>query len=404
MNEEEFKERVKKTFGNLLTTIKPSSVSNPLWSLTGGDVEKRQWRRDHDSSDRDNNPCASSFDDFVSCARKNSRKNLKNYCNEFENDDDDLNDDDGDDEKLGGLDDWDLRGSIGLDSTLDNEDEEDAFDKVAIGRENTGDRLYMGVVANKNVPNIVSSDDLSSNIGIMKRDPRANRLAAKTRLKEDDAEAEQHKTAHVPPTSAEKVSVPSSGDVLNVKPILKRKEHESTSKPSSKRVRFDPEYVNEGSASLKAEKDTGFKVPSDDTNSGNQSVLNERVSRVPDYVRNPSKYTRYTLDSTDETSGKSNVASCLDILHMVKNSQNSVSRPEQEDASADLPKSIPFVPKKKSDPAKADASHSESTHSTLVVGFIDEDLGETEVDDMEVDTSKKHGRQYRTKSNADEPE
>ncbi|KAL9236709.1 hypothetical protein vseg_011345 [Gypsophila vaccaria] len=363
MKEEEFRERVKKTFGNLLTT-----TTNQQWTLTGGHVERRHWRRDVDPTDRDNNPCASSF---------------------VENDDND----------------WDLRASIGLDSTLDHEDEEDAYDKVAIGREDTGDRLYMGVVANKNAPKFISSDDLSSISGSLKRDPRANRLAAKIRLKEDDAEAGQQTTAQVPPASAEKLSVPSSGDVVDVKPILKRKEHEheSTSKPS-KRVRFDPEYVNEGSASSRAKENMSANIPSDNTASADQSVLDERVRRVPDYARNPSKYTCYSFDSTDEVSDKSNIASCLDILRMVKNLQDSESQSEQEDALPVPPKSIVFIPKKKSDSAKAGAAHCESTRSTVVPGFLNEDVEETEVADMEVDTSRKHERQYRTKSQADEPE
>ncbi|XP_074307622.1 uncharacterized protein LOC141642662 [Silene latifolia] len=425
MSNEEFSERVKKTFGNLLANVTPtptpSTLSNPLWSLTGAEIEKRQWRRDQDTSDRDNNPCASSFDDFVSCARKNSRKNLKNYKKEFDNDDDfhafdDDDDDGGDDEdkKGGDLDDWDLRGSIGLDSTLDNEDEEDDYDKVAIGRENAGDRLYMGAVADKNAPNFVPPNRMSPDSGDRRRDPRANRLAARIRLKEDDAEvgalAGKHKTGQAPPASAEKDPVSSAGDVNRVKPILKRKEHqESTSKPP-KRVRFDP--------------DVSDKNPPGNITRVNQPPLNDRVGRVaqiPDYVQNPSKYTCYSLDSSNEINDKSN-----DGLHEMNKSQNSESRFELENALSDLPQSITFVPKRKSDSSTGDAvncdtsnngdndSKHSSTHSALIASLIDEDSRESEVGDMEIDgpetsaelctTSRIKDRQYRTKAVADEPE
>ncbi|KAH9617639.1 hypothetical protein KSS87_019936 [Heliosperma pusillum] len=517
MSNEEFSERVKKTFGNLLANVtptpNPSSLSNPLWSLTGAEIEKRQWRRDQDSSDRDNNPCASSFDDFVSCARKNSRNNIKNYKKEFDNDDDfhafddDDDGDDGDDDdgKGGDLDDWDLRGSIGLDSTLDMsrgpknlvrvaeqlmamendgamhviqalsciqlfvvlasiyasssaerdsisilgsnscrlllwyeslwplafsgfemvyffifvyfglggpvKEEEDDYDKVAIGRENAGDRLYMSVIAEKNAPSFVPPNGLSPDSGGRRRDPRANRLAARIRLKEDDAEVGvqtgKHKT---PPASAEKEPVSSTGNVNQVKPILKRKEHEgSTSKPP-KRVRFDPEYVID-------------KNPPANVTRANPPLTDGvgRLAQIPDYVQNPTKYTCYSLDSADEINDKSK-----DGLHEMSKSQNSGSQSGLEDALSGLPKSVTFVPKRKPDSSEGDGVSCESsndgdsdlkhssTQSASVAGFVDEDFRESEVGDMEVDgpetsaelgiTSQKRDRQYRTKSLADEQE
>lgn len=132
MDDKAFSERVKKTFGSLFATLEPSpkSLSNPLWSLTDSQVEKKEWRRDIDTS-RDSNPCSSSFDDFLSHARKNSRKNLSNYRKELKDDGieglDDVDDEEEEDEEEEeeaekvDLNDWDVKGSIGLDSTLDNE-------------------------------------------------------------------------------------------------------------------------------------------------------------------------------------------------------------------------------------------------------------------------------------------
>ncbi|KAL2932175.1 Protein TSSC4 [Bienertia sinuspersici] len=425
IKDEEFSERVKKTFGSLFSSMEPSpsSLSNPLWSLTGSQAQKKEWRRDIDTS-RDSNPCSSSFDDFLSHARKNSRKNLKNYRNELqddlkdldEDDDDDVEDDDDGGQKVD-VNDWDVKASIGLDSTLDNEDEEDTYDKVAIGRENAGDQLYMKDVTGTHETHISSPDELLGVVGSRGKDPRANRRAAKIRLKEDDAEAaakeEEQKSAKSSSTS-ENGFAKSTERCKNLKPILKRKENESTSKPS-KRVRFDPLFVNNDASS-------NAEVPSETMTPANGSVLNEKVSRVPGYVQNPSNYTRYNLDSTDELNDKSNSGAYQDFVEMVK-AKNGGSGSDS-DIPADLPKSVTFVPKKKSD-TSSKVVHNEvnseqesdvkrpSMQSTFVDVATEEQ--ETEVGDMEVDepeTSvepdkeivfKKQGRQYRNKPVADEP-
>ena len=68
------------------------------------------------------------------------------------------------------------------------QEEEDTFDKVAIGRENAGDRLYMSNVTAGNDSHFIT-DDFPGAVGSRGKDPRANRWAAIIRLKEDDAEA-----------------------------------------------------------------------------------------------------------------------------------------------------------------------------------------------------------------------
>ena len=125
MDDKAFSDRVKKTFGSLFASLEPSPASStkPLWSLTNAQVEKKEWRRDKDTSDRDSNPCSSSFNEFLSQSRHNSRKTIKK-CREGLHDDlqdiDDDEDEGGDDEKDDIID-WDVKSSIGLDSTLDNE-------------------------------------------------------------------------------------------------------------------------------------------------------------------------------------------------------------------------------------------------------------------------------------------
>lgn len=99
MDDDSFRVRVDKIFGSLA----PSNSNT--WSLSDDAVERREWRRDKDtSSARDETPCSSSFDEFL-C--KNRRRNFRL-------------DDDGD-EPVRDRDEWEIRSSIGLDSTLDNE-------------------------------------------------------------------------------------------------------------------------------------------------------------------------------------------------------------------------------------------------------------------------------------------
>ncbi|KAJ8427875.1 hypothetical protein Cgig2_008703 [Carnegiea gigantea] len=439
MNDEAFSERVKKTFGSLFASLQPSpsSLSNPLWSLTGAEVEKKEWRRDKDTSARDSTPCSSSFGDFLSQALKNSSNNLRNYRKELEDDLQDLDDADDEDSKRDSND-WDVRSSIGMDSTLDNEEEEDTYDKVATGRENAGDRLYMRDIIDHRDTDFKSDDDIPGAVGNRRRDPRANLWAAKVRLKEDDVETaaqadrpkpeqappqqeEQSKPQQVPPPQAEKESAPAREDCDKLKPILKRKELEATSKPS-KRVRFDPGCL---SASDTVREASGDIAPPKAVAQDNGSTVDEKVSRVPDYVQNPSKYTRYRLDSVDEMNDKSNTGAFMEFLEMVKRSKNGGSGSEQTNAPMELPKSVTFVPKRKPDANKfdildngraqdkgSDAKRS-SMQPTLVGLSAEEDL-ETEVGDMEVDepkanaepdggaTFKKQGRQYRSKSRSDE--
>lgn len=311
-------------------------------------------------------------------------------------------------------DDWDVKGSIGLDCTLDNEEEEDDFDKVALGRENAGDRLYMSdVKAGRGSPNIFL-DDLPDAVESMERDPRANHLAARIRLKEDDEEAAFKAEDRKPkqsPSPSENNSAMSIESHDNLKPILKRKDNESTFK-ASKRVRFDPAFISKDEG---AGKDV--KTSLDIINQANgESILNEKVSRVPDHVRNPSNYTRYSLDSSDET---------IDKSELVKEENNKSELVKEEDSKsesgldipADLKKPINFVPKKKSDASKeVDCEMSQEKESdtkcpSLPLTCLDMASEEQEivVGDMEVDEPekvaesedgimfRKQGRQYRAK-------
>lgn len=98
--------------------------------------------------------CSSSFDEFLKEGRKYRSGRRKETEDDLDNDDDDDDDDnDGGSSQLHSRkideygDEWEIRSCLGMDSTLDNEEEEDGYDKVASGRENAGERLYMSDIA-----------------------------------------------------------------------------------------------------------------------------------------------------------------------------------------------------------------------------------------------------------------
>lgn len=113
-----FKARVDKIFGSLPSSSKSSSSSSSPWSLTDGEVEKREWRRDKVEPNRDDEtPCSSSFDGLFFKKKKNRRRNNSPSTTLP----DDLEDPNDDDDDASANDEWEIRSSIGLDCTLDNE-------------------------------------------------------------------------------------------------------------------------------------------------------------------------------------------------------------------------------------------------------------------------------------------
>lgn len=121
--DEDFQSRVAKIFGSLAFSRPSSSKfstssapatrqqSGSVWTLSDTEVEKREWKRD--SYDRDDMPCASSFDELLRQQRISSTAQKEG----------DLEDIDcGEDVRGEGFDDvWSIRASMGLDRTLDDE-------------------------------------------------------------------------------------------------------------------------------------------------------------------------------------------------------------------------------------------------------------------------------------------
>ncbi|KAG6715571.1 hypothetical protein I3842_04G001600 [Carya illinoinensis] len=411
--EDSFKVRVDKIFGSLASSTPPATAttisSSSLWSLTDDEIQKREWIRDKTIPE----PEFESF--FCNSHGKGFQKfnSPMELRDELERDLEDLDDDDAGDEpqrrpsnKPEDNDDeeWNIKSSIGQDCTLDYEEDRDEYDKLAIGGEKAEHRLYMRDVTDYAI-DVDSCNELPDSFEEVARDPRANHLAAKLRLREDAEAAQKIDSLRVSEkdiTGGEHLQINTSEGGVNLKSILKRKEAQLDSK-SEKRVRFELEYE-------------------DDCNGGvcNEANFSTQCysSAVPDYVRNPSKYTHYTFDSSADMDEASNKQAYMDFLKLIKRSNNFQSQP---DAFIDLP-AVTFIPKRKTDdtimakkPAAAlrqnekDAVGSKFLHRReLPTGIAAGDVEAGEVCAMEEDetepvadgrnSSQRLGRNYRTKS------
>ncbi|ESQ41275.1 hypothetical protein EUTSA_v10013755mg [Eutrema salsugineum] len=381
---EDFQSRVDRIFGSLAfsrpsssnssTSSAPASrqkQSGSVWSLSDTDVEKREWKREQLASyDREEMPCASSFDELLRQQRISSTARKP-----FEGEDDGG---EGANEDFDDV--WSIRASMGLDRTLDDEEEEDEFDKVALGKENGSEGLYM-------------KDVLCKSSGVRTRDPRANHVAAKIRLKEDEIEASKVGTFGDHSSKRKEAHSEESSKAVPPKPILKRKENSSDSEArTSKRVRFD--YVPEETS--KKPEDTcsaysSIKIVLDQGKSGAQ---------VPDYLINPSKYTCYSFDRSCELKEKSQTREDMDVPKAVEGLETSES---------ESVKRVSFIPQKKTKDVREDSSNcseqpgSEAQPSVAAAQVAEDERSSNEIGESESSTSfQRNGRQYRAKQSFDE--
>lgn len=349
-----FNDRVDKVFGSI-----SSSASSTPWTLTDAQVERRVWNRDKaDNRDDDDETLVSSSFDNLFNGRRNRRKNLE----DLSDDDGDVGGDDGVQTENDG-DEWDIRSSIGLDSTLDNEEEEDEYDKMAEGREDAGERLYMKDVTNHG-PYLNSHNVLPTSLP----DP-----CEKTRLKEDDE----------PMLNAEEANREEDGYGTRIKSILKRKnddDDDDAVKPA-KRVRFDPTCKNDDELRTNANANANAVQP--------QGF----GPAVPDYVVNPSKYTRYDFDDVSER---------FKFNHLEQ-----IKKPKEVGVEE---KSVVFIPRRKRGDGEDAAANHEKQSCTKKAGSASASASginiaaavaveEQGLDMQEEDTSgtKKPGRRYRSR-------
>lgn len=228
------------------------------------------------------------------------------------------------------------------------QEEEDEYDKIAAGRENAGERLYTSDIVDHgsflNSHNVLQS--ARNNTG--NKEFRANRMAARIRLKEDDEEASKINYHDRSNTVTGKSNVQESDNGCQLRPILKRENNGTGFKPQ-KRVRFDSSCkIDLEEPSGKSEDYPTSTLPMNSQESEGGSLSAENFRAVPDYILHPSRYIRYDFDSSSEVDEESNSQACRDIFKLVPNSKSAESLSELEDAPHDLPKSVTFIPKKKS--------------------------------------------------------
>ncbi|KVH65607.1 uncharacterized protein LOC112504012 isoform X2 [Cynara cardunculus var. scolymus] len=312
--EDSFKVRVDRAFGSLEST---SSSLSSLWCLTDQEIERNEWIKDkvtpYKHKDEVKNP--KPYSSFLQPST--SHQDLESDIQELDDDQQPLSSHSNEE--------WNIRSSLGMDCTLDNEEEEDGFDKVALGKE---ERFYMRDVNDYEVE-IDSNNELPNAFTDVMRDPRANRMAAKLRLKEDDESAK-------------------------------------------KSIQREDEITRQ------------------------DVVMDQVLPSVPDYERNPWKYTHYTFDSMDDVDEESNKKAYMELFNSLKG----WSGTGRDDVS---PTSIIFTPRKKSsddgsmNKNKVDMQQQQKKKKEVVrVTSIDED----EVCVMEEDepsNKSKGGRRYRTK-------
>ncbi|XP_022762538.1 uncharacterized protein LOC111308477 [Durio zibethinus] len=343
--DDSFKLRVEKIFGSLQSSsLQQQQQRPPLWSLTGDEVERREWRRES-STNREDTLCSSLFDEFLKDERKYRSGRRKQLEDDLDNDGDSSHSRgrriDGDGEE------WEIRSCLGMDSTLDNEEEEDEYDKVASGRENAGERLYMSDIADHgsflNSHNVLHSAlNHTSN-----KDLRASCMAARIRLKEDDEAAWKLNYRDRSNAEIRESDVKESDNGSQLRSILKRKDNSIGFKPQ-KHVRFESAYKNDLEEPFEKFEDyLTATLPMNFQDSNGESVPAENAHAVPDYILNPSRYTRYSFDSSNKVDEESNAQAFMYLLKRVPNSKSTESLSDLEDAPRDLPKSVTFIPKRK---------------------------------------------------------
>ncbi|KAK4423259.1 hypothetical protein Salat_1908700 [Sesamum alatum] len=435
--EDSFRVRVDKAFGALGGST-PSSVgvSPSLWCLTDEEIERREWnRRKEEAEERDDG-----VESGLSVVRNQLDSDLQDLSDDEE--EEEAEEEEEENEGVDGgkkkrrrnnsssaetsVDEYlDVQSNIGRDCTLDYEEEEDEYDKVAVGMEQTGDRLYMKDVkfADYGIDEPNTYGELPNSFHAAVKDPRANHAAAKIRLKEDAEAAGSLDTLQLSDNyaaaNAETEYIKKGElDGDNPKPILKKRESLMDSK-SQKRVRFmvDPKS---GTQTHGEEQSVGASNLPSEPHSRDDSAVAEQASdlshfssAVPDYIRNPSKYTRYTFDSSDDMDDQSNRKAYMDFFDQLRKRNTDSS---QDDSSVEIPKSITFTPKRKPEDDSM-VKRSQSEHKTgdnlknksWSIGVTAEDAQESEVSAMEEDepsaavdrgySLQKPGRQYRMRTN-----
>ncbi|CAE6100318.1 unnamed protein product [Arabidopsis arenosa] len=393
--DESFRVRIDKVFGSLASSSASSAPVSSLWCLAEDEIDnnQRSGEKEISESEQENEVEDLSVDEE------------KGKCSELQKPSD------YDEEE------WEIKNSIGMDSTLDMEEEEDDNDKVALG-----EKVYSCM---KDVNDYETEADewveLPASFNEREKDPRANLIAAKLRLKEDAEAVHKLNSLHVSEelqdnrsmsTENEKPLVVSednllgackeshvgSADDTGLKPILKRKENQADDSKLQKRVRFSSDVKDSNLA--EGDKDSVMETSSPDEH----KVEADYPIGIPDYMQNPSKYTRYTFDS-GEVDEESNRKAYMDFLNMIRRKDEPLVDPLVE-----LPRSVAFVPKKKpmaESKVENIEKDCEGRRVAIAVDTIEDcTISAMEEDEPETATHviKRPGRQYRARAKEDPEE
>jgi len=299
------------------------------------------------------------------------------------------------------------------------QEEEDKYDREAFGREEAADRVYMHDIMDDGINMSINSivpdllDDSIEEVYRFKKDPRADMRAASARLREDYGSAkdgDSHYAAQAKEFPNVGVQTKKTVEEVNVKPILKRKEEQADLKPR-KRVRFDANVKDRESDMFEHDEDSPMVPQSMDVATEESTSTLSASPGVPDYVRNPSKYTCYTLD-VPESNDDSNRTALADLHDQLGRSDPNRTHSE---TPVEIPSSVTFIPRKKSVDALAvdegpRAIDSNSSVIGMVAGASDEpDQCEMDEDDSKSSStpqmhtnSKASSRRYRSSRTDDE--
>ncbi|KAJ6680334.1 TUMOR SUPPRESSING SUBTRANSFERABLE CANDIDATE 4 TSSC4 [Salix purpurea] len=145
-----------------------------------------------------------------------------------------------------------------------------------------------------------------------------------------------------------------ANDDGNLKSIMKRKKVVQSDSMSisnhldsklQKRVRFDPECKDGDDEESGGVEDIQMET----TDSTEETLIYhlppDYPSGIPDYMRNPSKYTRYAFDSAPNVDEESNQGAYMDFLKILQRPNTTESHPDE--VPADLSRPLTFIPKRK---------------------------------------------------------
>ncbi|GER41539.1 hypothetical protein STAS_18259 [Striga asiatica] len=435
--EDSFRVRADKVFGTLgcRNTLSSLGESSSLWCLGDEEIERREWKRSKDYAGKDEDGGAEYCPPVVQKTLGLDIQDLSDYEEVEEEETEDDGEIDGGKKKRprnnitgaeASHDDYfDVQLNIGRDCTLDYEEEEDQYDKLAVGMEQAGDRLYMRDVkfADYKTHELSEYSVIPGLFQAVVKDPRANHEAAKMRLNEDAEDASKFSTSQ--PSNSLAPTIEEFGDPKqqsesesgcdnhdynnNPKSILKRRENPDDSR-SDKRVRFAFDVKSSIQAPEDQQTSEHFEAK-DYPQASNPSMC------VPDYLRNPSKYTRYSFDSSDDMDDQSNQKAYSDLFDILR--RRNVG-PQMDNMLVETPKTVVFAPRRKKGEKGSGGTRIESQNSmgddnvrskSWSVGVTAENDQESEVCDMEEDepckAAEKGGgfgrpcRQYRARASVD---